>query len=69
MLMMPDLAWLLVAGENGKMEVVNLRDRDEPIISQVLDASSSKITTFDLLLGGNAILIGNEKGEVPSGFS
>lgn len=68
MLMMPDLAWLLVAGESGKMEVINLRDRDAPVITQVLDASSSKITTFDLLLGGNAILIGNEKGQISQWF-
>ena len=68
MLMMPDLSWLILAGDNGKMEVVNLRDRDEPVISQVLEASSSKITTFDLLLGGNAILIGNDKGEISQWF-
>ncbi|MBQ0757804.1 MAG: ABC transporter permease subunit [Amphritea sp.] len=68
MLMMPDLTWLFVAAENGKMAVVNLQDHDEPVISQVLDASSSKITTFDLLLGGNAILIGNEKGDVSQWF-
>ncbi|WP_428035930.1 ABC transporter permease subunit [Amphritea sp.] len=68
MLLMPDLAWLFVAGESGKMAVVSLRDHDDPTITQVLNASSSKITTFDLLLGGNAILLGNEKGEVSEWF-
>lgn len=68
MLLMPDLAWLFVAGESGKMAVVNLRNHDDPAITQVLNASSSKITTFDLLLGGNAILLGNAKGEVSEWF-
>lgn len=68
MLLMPDLAWLFVAGESGKMAVVNLRNHDDPTITQVLNASSSKITTFDLLLGGNAILLGNAKGEVSEWF-
>ncbi|MBN1005843.1 ABC transporter permease subunit [Amphritea pacifica] len=68
MLLMPDLAWLFVAGEGGKMAVVSLRNHDDPTITQVLNASSSKITTFDLLLGGNAVLLGNEKGEVSEWF-
>ncbi|WP_299200348.1 ABC transporter permease subunit [uncultured Amphritea sp.] len=68
MLVMPDFTWLFVAGQNGKMAVVNMRDHNDPVITQVLNASSSKITTFDLLLGGNAILLGNEKGEVSQWF-
>lgn len=68
MLLMPDLAWLFVAGENGKMAVVNLRNQNAPITTQVLQASSSKITTFDLLLGGNAVLLGNAEGEVSEWF-
>ncbi|MBU2967730.1 ABC transporter permease subunit [Amphritea sp. 2_MG-2023] len=68
MLLMPDLAWLFVAGESGKMAVVNLRNQDAPVITQVLQASSSKITTFDLLLGGNALLLGNAEGDVSEWF-
>ncbi len=68
MLLMPDLSWLLVAGENGKMAVVNLQNQNHPVITQVLDASSTPITTFDLLLGGNALLIGNEAGQVAQWF-
>ncbi len=68
MLVMPDFNWLFVAGQDGKMAVVNLRNHDDPVITQVLNASGSKITTFDFLLGGNAILLGNEKGEVSQWF-
>lgn len=68
LLLMPDLAWLFIAGEKGKMEVVSLFDKDKPSITQVLNASSSEITTFDLLLGGNALLIGNATGEVSQWF-
>ncbi|MEH6576171.1 MAG: ABC transporter permease subunit [Amphritea sp.] len=68
LLLMPDLQWMLIAGENGKVAVLNLANQAEPVVSQLLDASDSKITTFDLLLGGSALLLGNEQGEVSQWF-
>jgi len=68
LLLMPDLQWMLIAGENGKVAVLNLANKEEPVVSQLLDASDSKITTFDLLLGGSALLLGNESGEVSQWF-
>ena len=65
---MPDLMWLMAAGDGGKMAVVNLQNQNQPVITQVLEASESRITTFDLLLGGNALLIGNEQGQVSQWF-
>ncbi|MCV6610275.1 MAG: ABC transporter permease subunit [Amphritea sp.] len=68
LLLMPDLMWLMAAGDNTKMAVVDLRKQNQPVISQVLDASASKITSFELLLGGNAVLIGDENGVVSQWF-
>ena len=67
-LLMPDLMWMMASGDNGKIAIVNLQNRSQPVITQVLDASASKITTFDLLLGGNALLIGNEQGQISQWF-
>lgn len=68
LLLMPDLKWLLIAGESGKIAVLDFTNSEEPVVSQLQDASDSMITSFDLLLGGNALLVGNEKGEVSQWF-
>ncbi len=67
-LLMPDRRWILIAGNNGKVAVLDLRNSEGPAVSQLLDATDGSITTFDLLLGGNALLLGNDLGKVSQWF-
>jgi len=62
LLLAPDLAWLLASTTDGKVSVLYLSG--EPEISQLLDVSEGQITSFELLLGGNSVLISDSLGNL-----
>ncbi|GGC09971.1 phosphate ABC transporter permease [Marinobacterium zhoushanense] len=66
LLLTPDLAWLMASAADGKIAVVNLRG--EPEITQLFDASEGQITSFQLLLGANSLLLGDDKGKLSQWF-
>ena len=62
LLLAPDLSWLLASASDGKVAVMYLAGEAE--ISQLLDVSDGQVTSFELLLGGNSVLIGDSHGEL-----
>ena len=64
---LPDRRWLMIAGKN-KVAVVDLQADGGPQTSQVVEATSGEITVFQLLLGGNALLIGDNQGNIDQWF-
>ncbi|MCV6588490.1 MAG: ABC transporter permease subunit [Marinobacterium sp.] len=68
LLLMPDRRWLLIGGADGKIGVVDLQAENGPQTTQVIDATAGQITDFELLLGGNSLLIADNKGNVSQWF-
>lgn len=64
LLLMPDQRWLFIAGEDGKVGVMNLAADGGAKLSQVLNATKGTIAVFKMLLGGNSLLVGDNKGVV-----
>lgn len=67
LLLFPDRRWLMIAGKN-KVAVVDLKAQDGPQTTQVLEVTQGEITSFQMLLGGNAVLIGDSKGNISQWF-
>lgn len=67
LLLLPDRRWLMVAGKN-KMAVVDLKAEDGPQATQIIEPTRGEITSFQMLLGGNAILLGDSLGNVSQWF-
>ena len=67
MLLMPDRRWLLVSGNDNKLAVMDLNASGTET-TQLLDASSNKVTGFELLLGGNSLMVADDKGGISQWF-
>lgn len=67
LLLMPDRRWLLISGNDNKLAVMDLASADTET-TQVLDASSGKITGFQLLLGGNSLMVADDRGNISQWF-
>ncbi|MGB1236917.1 MAG: ABC transporter permease subunit [Pseudomonadales bacterium] len=68
LLLLPGDKWLMAAGSKGKMALYDLKGEAGAELAQVLDASDSTITSFQLLLGSNALIIGDDKGQLSQWF-
>lgn len=67
-LLMPDRRWMLISGEGSKLGVVDMNAEGGPKVTQLIDATPGNITSFELLLGGNSLLISDDKGETSQWF-
>ncbi|EAR62509.1 ABC transporter permease subunit [Neptuniibacter caesariensis] len=67
-LLMPDRRWMLISGEDSKLGVVDMNAEGGPKVTQLIDATPGNITSFELLLGGNSLLISDDKGETSQWF-
>lgn len=67
-LLMPDQRWMMILGADSKLTVVDLRAADGPAITQLLDTTSGSVTSFEWLLGGNSLLISDDKGVTSQWF-
>lgn len=67
LLLLPDRRWLIAAGESN-LVVIDLKGEDGPQVVETLAATNSRITAFQMLLGGNAILVGDDKGHISQWF-
>lgn len=62
LLLMPDRRWMMIAGEGGKLGIVDMKAESGPAVTQLIDATKGTITSFELLLGGNSLLISDDLG-------
>lgn len=67
LLLLPDNRWLIIAGKS-KLAVVDLNTENGAQTTQVIEATHGSITDFQMLLGGNAILISDDKGTISQWF-
>lgn len=67
-LLMPDQRWMMISGEDSKLTVVDLKAQGGPSVTQLLDTTSGKVTSFEWLLGGNSLLISDDKGVTSQWF-
>lgn len=67
-LIMPDQRWMMISGENNKLTVIDLKAAEGPAVTQLLDISAGKVTSFEWLLGGNSLLISDDKGKTSQWF-
>ena len=67
LLLLPDRRWLLIAS-NTKIAVVDLKSDEGAQTIQVLEATKGSITDFQMLLGGNAVLVGDDLGRISQWF-
>ncbi|SIS39761.1 ABC transporter permease subunit [Neptunomonas antarctica] len=67
LLLLPGRRWLLMASKNT-LAVIDLKAEGGAQTTQVVEASKGTITDFQTLLGGNAVLIGDDLGKVSQWF-
>jgi phosphate transport system permease protein len=67
-LLMPDQRWMMISAENSKLTVIDLKAPEGPAVTQLLDISAGKVTSFEWLLGGNSLLISDDKGKTSQWF-
>ena len=69
MLLMPDRRWLLVSGNEQQTGRDGSERQRYTETTQLLDASSgNKVTGFELLLGGNSLMVADNKGGISQWF-
>ncbi|WP_020679631.1 ABC transporter permease subunit [Marinobacterium rhizophilum] len=68
LLLMPDRRWLLIAAQGGKLAVADLQAPDDASITQIINATTGDIKAFELLLGGNSLMLADSKGVVSQWF-
>ena len=66
LLLTPDHRWLLASMPQGKVAVMSLGNTPE--VTQLIEASKGRITSFELLLGGNSLIIGDSNGRLSQWF-
>ncbi|OZG75078.1 phosphate ABC transporter permease [Hahella sp. CCB-MM4] len=66
----PDTRWLYVATGNGKLDMYDLKDREQPDLNARVDAVTpgSKVVDMRFLLGGISLLVANDQGEIVQWF-
>ncbi|SFG97387.1 ABC transporter permease subunit [Neptunomonas qingdaonensis] len=67
LLLLPDRRWLMIA-DKSKLAVVDLKAEDGAQTTQVIEATKGSITDFQMLLGGNAVLIADDLGKISQWF-
>ncbi len=60
--------WLFVADKKGQITVIDVRKKASPVVHQAVKASNGEIQGFNLLLGGNSILVTDSQGVVSQWF-
>lgn len=66
--------WLYVVGEDGKMQVFGMRDRENPVDYAAIDTlpkavnEERRLTSVNFLLGGSSLLLGEASGRITQWF-
>jgi phosphate transport system permease protein len=68
LLLMPDRSWMMIASDGGKLGIVNMKAEGGPAITQLIEATTGNITSFEMLLGGNSLLISDDLGVTSQWF-
>lgn len=67
LLLFPDNRWLMIAG-HSKVAVIDLKEEGGAQTTQVLEVTKAEISSFQMLLGGNAVLIADSLGKISQWF-
>jgi phosphate transport system permease protein len=67
LLLFPDNRWLMIAG-HSKVAVIDLKEEGGAQTTQVLEVTKAEISAFQMLLGGNAVLIADSLGKISQWF-
>ncbi len=67
LLLFPDNRWLMIAG-HSKVAVIDLKEEGGAQTTQVLEVTKGEIASFQMLLGGNAVLIADSLGKISQWF-
>ena len=62
LLLLPGKRWLLASNGENKVALFDLQDTENQKLVQTVAATTTKITTFSLLLGNNSLIIGDDTG-------
>lgn len=68
MLLSAGQEWVFIADKQGQISILDIRNRDNPVLHEPVKATSGQILGFNLLLGGNAILVADDTGAVSQWF-
>jgi phosphate transport system permease protein len=66
--------WLYILGEDGKMQVISMRDRENPSDYVYVDTlpkglnQERRLTSVNFLLGGTSLLLGESSGRITQWF-
>lgn len=60
--------WLYIADNGGRIIMVDLRKPAEPVMHEPVRATEGQILSFEMLLGGNSVLVSDNLGEVSQWF-
>ena len=62
LLLLPGQRWLLASDGNNQVALFDLSDEEDQKLVQTVQATSAKITSFSLLLGGHSLIISDDQG-------
>ena len=64
----PDQRWVYVVDMKGFLTLIDIRTPDKPVLQGPLNVSDNNVTSVRFLLGGNSLLIGDDKGAISQWF-
>ncbi|MGI0120048.1 ABC transporter permease subunit [Zooshikella sp. RANM57] len=66
----PEQRWIFAALENDHLAILDIKDKDKPVINAVLDVTEdgSSLTSMHFLLGGISLLLGDSSGHINQWF-
>ena len=68
LLISPDTRWLFAVHRDGRLDTVDLRDFEAPVIQPPIQATEQTITVAEWLLGGSSLLISDSTGVTTQWF-
>ncbi|MCL6414326.1 ABC transporter permease subunit [Aestuariirhabdus sp. Z084] len=66
----PEQRWIFAALGDNRIAVLDIRNRDQPLINSVLPVTEAdaRISDIEFLLGGTSLLIGDDRGSIGQWF-
>ncbi|WP_426415612.1 ABC transporter permease subunit [Aestuariirhabdus sp. LZHN29] len=66
----PEQRWIFAALDGSRLAVLDIRDREDPLLNSVLPVTDgeARVTDIEFLLGGSSLLIGDDSGRIGQWF-